>query len=680
MSKQLIPMKPRNCFLFMNLVGLFLGSILLFVFSSCEQLPNHTQIAKEKFNEDYQWFVDNIPFFECSDKEIENVYYYRWKLYKAHLRNVGPDKFIITEFINHVPWDKEPFCTINAASMHHIYEGRWLRNPSFINGYIYNLYQEGGNNRQYSESVADATYASYLVNADKDLVINQLDRMKAIFKGWDDHWDVTKNLYYIPAMPDATEYTIASIDATGGKEGFDGGEAFRPTVNSYMYGNALAIARIAALKGDAATSLEYNQKAAALQIRVQQDLWNDSLQHFIDRFKVDNQFVHYWDFIRGRELAGFAPWYFNLPEDNPIYHAAWKHLTDTSHLLGKYGFRTNEPTYEYYFKQFTFHEGKRGSQWNGPSWPYQTSQAITGMANFINNYDQDILTSTDYLKSLRLFTRQHYLPDGKINLVENYDPNLGGPIVYFYWSNHYLHSSYNNLVITGLCGIRPSESDTLTINPLIDNSIDYFYLGDVSYHGHQVTIVYDKDGKKYKMGKGISVLVDGKKAKLEKKEGKIQVYIGEPIVNKVSESKENYALNISKNAFPKLSASVNSQQDSLLQIIDGKIWYFPEITNRWTTFGSQKNADWLEIDFGKVHEISMLKIYPFTDHVTFEIPENLIVEFQTNGEWKPVQNQTGKLIGNTANSFQFDKVSSTRFRISFKHSSKQVAFSEIEFY
>ncbi|MBK8291740.1 MAG: hypothetical protein IPK96_13220 [Flammeovirgaceae bacterium] len=132
--------------------------------------------------------------------------------------------------------------------------------------------------------------------------------MKAIFKGWDDHWDVAKNLYYIPAMPDATEYTIASIDATGGKEGFDGGEAFRPTVNSYMYGNALAIARIAALKGDAATSLEYNQKAAALQIRVQQDLWNDSLQHFIDRFKVDNQFVHYWDFIRGRELAGFAPW------------------------------------------------------------------------------------------------------------------------------------------------------------------------------------------------------------------------------------------------------------------------------------------------------------------------------------------------------------------------------------
>jgi hypothetical protein len=61
-------------------------------------------------------------------------------------------------------------------------------------------------------------------------------------------------------MPDATEYTIASIDASGGKDGFDDGEAYRPTINSYMYGNAIAIAHIAAMKGDAELSKEYLQK------------------------------------------------------------------------------------------------------------------------------------------------------------------------------------------------------------------------------------------------------------------------------------------------------------------------------------------------------------------------------------------------------------------------------------
>ena len=43
---------------------------------------------------------------------------------------------LITEFINHVPWDRDPYCTINAASMHHIYEGRWLKDDRYMNGYI----------------------------------------------------------------------------------------------------------------------------------------------------------------------------------------------------------------------------------------------------------------------------------------------------------------------------------------------------------------------------------------------------------------------------------------------------------------------------------------------------------------------------------------------------------------
>jgi hypothetical protein len=368
---------------------------------------------------------------------MEQVYYYRWKLYKAHIRNVGTDSFIITEFINHVPWDREPYCTINAASMHHIYEGRWLKDDRYMNGYIDYLYQKGGNNRRYSESIADATYGRYLVNADQTFLIKQLDSMKSIYNQWSDHWDSSKDLYYIPAMPDATEYTIASIDASGGKAGFDGGDAFRPTINSYMYANALAIARIAAMKGDDLTYKEFLQKSNDLKKNIETNLWNDSLQHFCDRFKQDNEYVKYWNFIRGRELAGMIPWYFNLPADDPKFNTAWKQVTDTNRLIGAFGLRTNEPSYEYYFKQYVFYEGQRGSQWNGPSWPYQTSQVLTGMANFLTDYKQNVITTTDYLKLLRQFTRQHYLTDGKINLVENYDPNIGGPIVYYYWSNHY---------------------------------------------------------------------------------------------------------------------------------------------------------------------------------------------------------------------------------------------------
>ncbi len=648
------------------------------------QVLNQDKLAHQYFNTDAQWYSNNIPFFECSDKQIEQVYYYRWKMYKAHIRHVGDNEYVITEFINHVGWDREPYCTIDAASMHHIYEGRWLKDNRYIDGYIYNLCQQGGNNRHYSESIADAVYARYLVNKDSSFAIQQLDSLKKLYNDWSDHWDSSKNLYWIAAMPDATEYTIASVDASNGTGGFDSGEAFRPTINSYMYGNAMAISHIADMKGDNATSKEYLQKAIGLKTNVEHDLWNDSLQHFTDRFKQNNQYVHYWNFIRGRELAGMIPWYFNLPDDNSKYNVAWKHVTDTSQLSGEYGFRTNEPSYQYYFKQFVFYEGQRGSQWNGPSWPYQSSQVLTGMANELNNYKQNVITNSDYVKLLRLFAQQHYLPNGKLNLVENYDPNLGGPIVYYYWSNHYNHSSFNNLVITGLCGIRPSGSDTLVINPLVDSSIKYFCLDGVQYHGHDVTVVYDKDGSKYKLGKGLVVFVDGKKTGLIKKENRYAVVIGAPVIKHAMKEPVDYALNITRTGYPVPSASANTIPDtSLYQAIDGRIWYFTEITNRWTTAGSTSNNDWYALDFGQAHELSRIKIYLVDDGITFGVPENISIEYKSGNKWIPVkfkENNQAKLIGNTVNEIAFDKVKADAMRISFMHSKKQVAVSEIECY
>jgi hypothetical protein len=644
------------------------------------QVLDHKKLGNQYYHEDAQWFLDNTPFFECSDKQIEQVYYYRWKLYKAHIRNVGPDQYVITEFINDVTWDRDPYSTINAAAMHHIYEGRWLKDDRYMNSYINYMFQQGGNNRSYSESISDAAYARYLVNMDSVFIVKQLDSMSYIYDQWRDHFDSSKHLYYIPAMPDATEYTIASIDASGGKDGFDDGEAFRPTINSYMYGNAKAIARIAALKGDLATSKLFMQRAADLKVNVQQSLWNDSLQHFADRYKVDNQYVHYWNFIRGRELAGMIPWYFNLPDDNNKYTAAWKHVLNTNQLLGKYGLRTNEPSYQYYFKQFVFYMGQRGSQWNGPSWPYQTSQLLAGMANLLNNYNQHIVTTTDYIKSLRLFTRQHYLPNDKTDLVENYDPNLGGPIVYYYWSNHYNHSSYNNLIITGLCGIRPSENDTLDINPLIDKSISYFCLDGVNYHGHELTILYDKNGTRYKYGNGLTIFLDGKRMRPLPQQKKYRIVISAPIIKNPIPNQVNYALNIWRKGYPVPSASINSIPDtSLYQAIDGRIWYFPEITNRWTTEGSTSVNDWYEIDFGKSREISVIKLYLFADNKTFAVPDSVTISYQQANNWLNVKNKTsGRLIGNTVNEISFDKFNATKIRVNFKHTKMQVAVSEIE--
>jgi hypothetical protein len=672
--------RPPQSFL---LIGL-----LIQLFSSCssegQKPPVDLQfLVAAQFGADSQWYKDNIPFFECSDRQIQEVYYYRWKLYKAHIRNIGQDKFVITEFINHVPWDRDPQCTINAASMHHIYEGRWLRDDRYVNGYINYLFQQGGNDRRYSESVADAAYASFLVNADTAFLTSQLDSMMEMFTAWRDHYAPDKELYYIPAMPDATEYNIASIDASGGKAGFDSGDAFRPTINSYMYANAKAISRVAKLAGQEDTAYRFSRIAHNLKWGVMK-LWNDSMQHFLDRFKQNNQFVHYWDFIRGRELAGFAPWYFNLPEDSVRYHQAWKHIIDTSHLLGPYGLRTNEPSYEHYFKQFVWFDSARGSQWNGPSWPYQSSQALTGMANMLNDYKQKVITPSDYLKILRQYSKQHYLPDGKINLVENYDPNLGGPIVHYYWSNHYLHSTFNNLVITGLCGIRPSENERLVINPLLDSSIRYFYLDNVNYHGHRLTVAYDRDGSRYKVGKGLMVWVDGNRKELQEENGKQYVFVGDPVKKKKTKSPANYALNISRKGYPIPAASINAIPDtSIYQAIDGRIWYFPEITNFWSTRGSISVYDWYKLDFGETRAVTAIKLYFFVDGKEFFLPKYISFDYQNPYlGWMPATKliDQKQLQANHPFVIRFDSIPASGIRISFTHPKSQVALTEVEVY
>ena len=91
-------------------------------------------------------------------------------------------------------------------------------------------------------------------------------------------------------------------------------------------------------------------------------------------------------------------------------------------------------------------------------------------------------------------------------------------------SRYYNHSTWNDLIITGLCGLRPRQDNTIVVNPLLPKRFatphsdqrsekwDFFCLDNVLYHGHNLTILWDKDGSRYHAGKGFRVYVDGKLA------------------------------------------------------------------------------------------------------------------------------------------------------------------------
>src|SRR5688572_3141291 len=68
---------------------------------SAEVLDKRKQLEAQTFwdNRDWDWYEQNIPFFECPDADINTTYYYRWELVTKHLTYGSPNSgYSFTEF------------------------------------------------------------------------------------------------------------------------------------------------------------------------------------------------------------------------------------------------------------------------------------------------------------------------------------------------------------------------------------------------------------------------------------------------------------------------------------------------------------------------------------------------------------------------------------------------------
>ncbi|USP80206.1 hypothetical protein yc1106_07480 [Curvularia clavata] len=626
------------------------------------------------FGNDAPWYRDRIPLFESSDQDLTDTYYYRWSIFRSHQRDIGSYGFITTEFLDDVSWQTKPWASLNDATGFHILEARWCRDRRFKEDYATFMYSQDSNKRQFSESMAAAVWQGYLVDGSVADVTKRLEAMQTVYEAWNDSYDTSKGLYWVEPLRDATEYTISSIDASGGQDGFTGGESFRPTINSFQYANARAIASMAALKdGMDSTVSTYNGRAEALKQRVQDALWNSTFEHFIDRFQVNNEYVKYWDFIRGRELAGMVPWTHDLPDDKVEYAHAWSHVLNSSQLSGPAGPRTVEPSYQYYMRQYRYEGTHPECQWNGPVWPFQFTQTLTGLANFLDHYStgvkEDVINTQDYTSMLRKYAKLHRNPStGILDLEEDYHPDTGLPIVGLKRSHHYFHSGFNDLILSGLVGLRPSADDVLVVNPLADSSIKYFRAERIIYHGHEIAIQWDTDGSHYGT-KGLQVEIDGKVAASQPTSSRVSLPLQRaaapaPMTTRIAKSIQ---LN-STTAYPRGSVSTNDT--NTYPAIDGRIWFYstPDAANGWNSPAGTGEEIWFQIDFGKQVSISSAELAFFANtEQGFAAPTKYKIQIADQaGEWKDVDGvKYGGVVENGITEVEWKEVQSAKVRVVF---------------
>ena len=462
----------------------------------------------------------NVPLFECPDEDIQRTYYFRWWVYRKHLKKT-PEGWIVTEFLPKVYWART-YNAIVCAAGHHIMEGRWLRDNSFLDDYARFWFVGSGKKHKmlYTSWQAFALAERAKVTGDEAILRELYRPLVANVRTWASWYGRT------PPNCDKDVRLAWIGDGNEGSELSCGGSGFRPLVNSVIWGDASTLARLGRRFGEKDGEKLCRDIAEKFERSMKSTLWYPERESFTVIATNGTRRTM-------RELHGFMPWYVRMPLDG--YEGAWNDFMDPQKgFFGKFGLTVPERCAPNFALSYKGHE----CQWNGPSWPFSTSFTLSAMAEALHARLPIPLTAGDYVKCLSQYAAQQQLTleNGKTVpwIDENLNPDTGDWIARTMLikrgrkiperGKDYNHSTYCDLVISGLVGIVPQDGERLAVDPLFPESWEYLALEKVRYRGHDVSVRWDPTGKRYGR-KGFQVLVNGKLAAWAKTPSRLEVVL-----------------------------------------------------------------------------------------------------------------------------------------------------------
>ncbi|TKG95777.1 hypothetical protein EYV94_05650 [Puteibacter caeruleilacunae] len=542
-------------------------------FNNYKHRPNSDGIYNKSNVEEF--LKDKVPYFLCSNEDFTEVFNYRWWMISKHLRNwtdpsSNKDIWVFTEFYGW-PGHGSISGAIPCPAGHQFYDLRWFRDPQYLRSYI-EFYMKGygskNNQREnrafhshisrpeshhFSSWMVDGTEAFLKIHPNNNWRDNMLPYLEKHQKVWDEKFMIDKpggktdGLYKVLDLYDGMEFTISAtlpLIASDGpysiytdedwREYYLGwgaidrmrasklNETFpmafargypmmylaRPSINSYYYGNLMSLSKLYALKAkssgneqDIAKSEDYLNKGKKLQERMLSTLWSDNDKFFYSYSAADNAHgVKDWE-AQVRESAGYTPWYFNMiPAGEKKYDEAWKMLGSPKGFHNTKGMTTAERQHPLY--------NEKAYAWNGRGWPFQNSVVNKAYANYLKYYKAEV--SGDERELLYdLIEKLVKMHGTERNIGEFYLPSEGEQ---FGGVKDYFHSTFPDMIIEDLLGFTSSHDKEFLLQPLLpEDKWDYFYLGNIRYHNHDVDIVWKRDWDDEREGdqSKLCVWVDG---------------------------------------------------------------------------------------------------------------------------------------------------------------------------
>ncbi|MGJ1239574.1 MGH1-like glycoside hydrolase domain-containing protein [Sphingobacterium siyangense] len=470
--------------------------------------------------------------------------------------------WVITEFFGYPAWGSLSGA-ITCPTAHQFYDVRWLRDPKYLQSYAEYFMlgsasklnqRENGNFLTHLSRPESVHFSSWMVDGiesflkihpDKTWTQKMLPAMETHQHLLDSLFTVknakakTDGMYKVLDLYDGMEFSLSAVlgliesngpydiytDSTwrdlylgwettdeaaktkaaknfplAFTKGYPDFYLVRPSVGSYSFGNTNALYNLYRLEEQQNPTSENKRKEAHYKARAQEiqqkflrTLWN-SEDGFFNTFTAGDNAYGVRDYeARVGESVGYTPWYFNMipAEDNKKYEVAWAMFTSENGFNNHKGMTTAERQHPYYNEQ--------AYAWNGRGWPFQNSVVYKAYSNYLRNYKNQITAQdkeTLYEQIMKL-TRLHDYAHP--NIGEWYIPSEGGQ---FGGQQDYFHSTYPDMIIADLIGFKGMHSNGFQIQPLIPaGKMDYFYLGNLTYHGKTIDIVWKEDWDENKFGK-----------------------------------------------------------------------------------------------------------------------------------------------------------------------------------
>ena len=723
------------------------------------------------------WWADNIPYIDIADKNVKKVLYYRWWCNRFNILDAevpGNDWQFPMNMEGVLGYNNGITVSVPWAMQ----DLKWLRDPTYVYGtwlaqgeysgddnYKNNPGRPGTWTWDMMQNTSQVGLEAYKIHGGGEKVLKKFadyakDDVLGSLQRFGGTGDFENLICYNHGPITGNDGDCAGMHYQSSK----GNNYARIDGSSTVYANAVAAAKMYTELGDTENAKLMNDKAEAIRAAMLKNFWYEGSDFdkdgkkdtngegsFLHRQVATQAYVPYRDNNMFAFSFGVAP--TALEKDKYADYAKY-----TSQLKD-YGDPAFYPLFPFYTADQNSIAKRLNDIKNGDSDKTCCDHfAWCNFGNFVNvlrssmrYYPVDNITPDTYKKLFAYGAWLHTVEPGNTDHLDSNeffwsngfgmdatkDSTTTGNLIRS-WIHHDTLGMMDYSVIEDIAGLQPRMDNKIELWPL-NVDYDHFAVDNISYHGKNLSIVWQKTATTYEgVPQGFSLYVDGK---LVMNNNEMSHVIYDPTTGSVELPKNDVsgaagsnagttvnshaaadcavstASAASLTAYPKavdmfnkagidlahdnenlaLTATVTSSYDkaNIDRVKDGST-----VTGGGITFndaskkvqhtalfkGTANPSDTIDFDFGTAKAVDNVKLYFYNDRMKdgYGTPESFDVSYMDDsGTFKSVANQVREpaIIASNYNDVKFPTVTTSKIRITLHHStSVSTGVKEIQIY